>query len=87
MFCNGSYGTRYSGIDDQSNNPGISLYFKLCEKRNSEGKRVFKVSMFAEVMPWFQLSLCAQERLHALMSEDSTVKHAMTELGKEGIWP
>ena len=41
--------------------------------------------MFAKVMPGFQLSLYAQERLHALMSEDSTVKHTMTELGKEGI--
>ena len=43
--------------------------------------------MFAKVMPGFQLSLYARERLRALMSEDSTVKHAMTELGKEGIRP
>ena len=38
-------------------------------------------------MPGFQLSLYARERFRALMSEDSTVKHAMTELGKEGIRP
>ena len=43
--------------------------------------------MFAKVMPGFQLSLYAREWLRALMSEDSTVKHAMTELGKEGIRP
>ena len=84
------YDTRYGGIDDQSvetNNPGISLYFELCERRNSECTRVFKVPVFAKVMPGLQLSLYARERLCALMSEDSTVKHAMTELGKEGIWP
>ena len=81
------YGTRYGGIDDQSNNPGKSLYFKLCERRNSECMRVFKVPVFAKVMPRLQLSLYARERLRALMSEDSTVKHAMTELGKEGIRP
>ena len=38
-------------------------------------------------MPGFQLSLYTRERLRALMSENSTVKHAMTELGKEGIRP
>ena len=43
--------------------------------------------MFAKVTPGFQLSLYARERLRALMSEDSTVKHTMTELGKEGIRP
>ena len=46
-----------------------------------------KVPVFAKVVPGFQLSLYARERLHALMSEDSTVKHTMTELGKEDIRP
>ena len=62
----------------------IFLHFKLCERRNSECTCVFKVLVFAKIMPGLQLSLYTRERLRALMSEDSTVKHAMTELGKEG---
>ena len=46
----------------------ISLYFKLCERRNSECTRVVKVPVFAKVMPGFQLSLYARERLRTLMS-------------------
>ena len=65
----------------------ISLHLKLRERRNRECTHVFKVPVFAKVMPGVQLLLYAQERLHALMWEDSTVKHAMTELGKEGIQP
>ena len=34
---------------------GISLHFKLCERRNSECTRVFKVPVFAKVMPGVQL--------------------------------
>ena len=85
--ADGTQRLRYGEIDDQLNNQGISLYFKLCQRRNSECTRVVKVPVFAKVMHGFQLSLYVRERLRALMSEDSTVKHAMTELGKEDIRP